>query len=91
MYSSVSFIRSAWSDTAEQMPRRDAEVLLPRSRDLLIGLLHWIAGDEGLALCHAFRDIVMDGEIVPSAWPIEEVVDVRVERVLTFGAVPPCG
>lgn len=64
------------SDTAaEETLRREAERILLSSAARLIGVLHRVAGETGLALGHAFRDIVLDREMPPTSWPLADVLD----------------
>lgn len=66
------------SDTAtatEETLRREAERILLSSAARLIGVLHRVAGETGLALGFAFRDIVLDREMPPTSRPLADVLD----------------
>ena len=67
---------SETSETAaEETLRREAERILLSSAARLIGVLHRVAGETGLALGFAFRDIVLDREMPPTSWPLADVLD----------------
>ena len=60
----------------EERLRREAEHFLLASGAVLIDVLRRSAGEDGLALAFAFRDIVLDRETPPASWPIDDVLDV---------------
>ena len=69
------------SDTAtEEALRREAERILPSSAARLIGVLDRVAGETGLALGFAFRDIVLDREMPPTSWPLADAIDLLASR-----------
>ena len=61
---------------AEESLHREAEHFLLVSGASLIDVLRRSAGEHGLALGFAFRDIVLDRETAPASWPIDDVLDV---------------
>lgn len=61
---------------AEESLHREAEHFLLVSGASLIDVLRCSAGEHGLALGFAFRDIVLDRETAPASWPIDDVLDV---------------
>jgi hypothetical protein len=76
MRSSFFPIHPDFSNATERELRRDAEVFLFRSGALLIEVLGQLEGEDGLALGHAFLDLVLDPEMPSSSWPVSEVLDV---------------
>jgi hypothetical protein len=75
MHVSSSLIHPERADAGERAVRRDAEVFLSRSGARLIETLRLAGGERGLALGHAFRDIVLDPGMPPSAWPVSDVLE----------------
>lgn len=61
---------------AEESVRRAAERILLSSGASLIDVLGRAAGEDGLALGFAFRDIVLDQDMPPASWPLTDVLDV---------------
>lgn len=59
---------------AEQAVRREAERILLTSAARLINLLTDVAGETGLALGFAFRDIVLDRDLSPWSWPLSDIL-----------------
>lgn len=62
--------------TAEQAVRREAERILFASSARLIDVLTEVAGEMGLALGYAFRDIVLDRDMSPWSWPLADILEV---------------
>lgn len=60
---------------AERVARRDAGIFVARSGARLIEALGRIDGEDGLALGCAFRDMVLDPEMPPAAWPVSDVLE----------------
>lgn len=63
------------SMTAEQAVRREAERILLSSSARLIDVLSDVAGETGLALGFAFRDIVLDRDLSPWSWPLADILE----------------
>jgi hypothetical protein len=61
--------------TAEQAVRREAECILLSSSARLVDLLTDVAGETGLALGFAFRDIVLDRDLSPWSWPLADILE----------------
>ena len=70
MHVSFSLIHPERADAGERAVRGEAEVFLIRSGARLIEALRLVCGEHGQALGYAFRDIVLDPEMPPSAWPV---------------------
>lgn len=62
--------------TAEQAVRREAERILLSSSARLIDVLTEVAGEMGLALGYAFRDIVLDRDMSLWSWPLADILEV---------------
>lgn len=71
-----------WTDTSllhdcptpEETLRRFALSIPFFSGAGLVEVLRRIAGEDGLALGFAFRDMVMDPQMTPTAWPVGDVL-----------------
>lgn len=80
MHVSFSLIHPERADAGERAVRREARAFLIRSGARVIEALRLAGSEHGLALGIAFRDIVLDPGMPPSAWPVSDVLEAHAFR-----------
>lgn len=86
------FTENAGTTPAKNEPRTLARELFASSTARLVLAASRVAGQDGVALIHALRDMILDPDVPASHWPLDEAIallrrpptrpDAQVDRLL---------